>query len=116
VEEDEVDDIPDWEAELIEIARAVLADDRGDRFAEIPQIESRDSFSLMRDFISQLSDGPARERLEGAIAGAKPFRRFKGALMEFPDLREQWFAFEASAKEALARQWLDEIGVDVIEP
>src|SRR5687768_3126102 len=99
--EDELDDPPDWEAEMIVIARAVLEDKQGDRFAEIPQIESGDSFRVMRNFVGQLADGPGRRQLESAIAAPKPFRRFKDALFDYPDLRERWFAFEARAKEAV---------------
>lgn len=115
VEDDEIDDMPAWEAELVDIARAVLEDD-GNRFAEITHIDSADSFDLMRAFVGrEITDAVARQQLERAITGPKPFRRFKDALLDFPALRERWFAFEARAKQEIARQWLDEIGVDVIE-
>ena len=52
-----------------------------------------------------------RDLLERAIAGRGAFRRFKDALLEYPDLRRAWFAFhdargERRAIERLASQSL----------
>ena len=114
VEDDELDDLPAWQKDLIDIARAVL---KGDDFLEeIPHIDSAESFDLMRDFVARLDDGPARRRLEAAVAAPRPFRRFKDALFDFPELRERWFELDNRAKAEMARRWLDDIGVELIEP
>jgi len=114
VEDDDLDGLSDWEKDVVDVARAVL--EGSDDYRKIPTIDSAESFDVMRDFVAQVAEGPARQRLERAIAGPKPFRRFKDALLDYPDLRERWFAFDSRAKDEMARQWLKEIGVDPIEP
>ena len=113
VEDEDTETLPDWQRDMIPIAEAVLAGD--ENLVEVPRLESRDSFEVMRDFIGQLKDPAARDRLNEAIAGRKPFRQFKDALEAFPAIREKWFAFEAEEYERLAREWLEEIGVEPID-
>ena len=54
----------------------------------------RDSFSMMEDFISMISNENIRLRFEDAIGYKKPFQNFKQLLQNYPDLREQWFAYK----------------------
>jgi hypothetical protein len=56
----------------------------------------------------------ARNLLERAIAGRGAFRRFKDTLMEFPELRQAWFAFHDARMERRAIEWLAEHGL--VEP
>jgi Uncharacterised protein family (UPF0158) len=44
--------------------------------------------------------------LERAIAGRGAFRRFKDALLSYPELRRAWFAFHDARGERRAIQWL----------
>lgn len=41
-----------------------------------------------------------------AIEGRGAFRRFKDVLLEFPQLREQWFAFHETRMRRRALEWL----------
>lgn len=82
------------------------------RYIWIEPIDSHDSYRIMEDFIATVEDPVAATRLDDAISGAKPFRRFKDALYDFPSLRDAWFEFENTADMRLAESWCAENGID----
>ena len=47
-----------------------------------------------------------------AINRDRPLRRFKDTLLDFPEVRQQWFDFQKQAEEQAARDWLESIGVE----
>lgn len=81
-------------------------------FRRIEPMDSRESFSVMDDFVSSLPAGTPRSTLREALSGNRPFRRFKDAIYNFPALKDPWFDFEEMRK----RQYLEELvagfGVD----
>jgi len=72
----------------------------------IEPIDSGDGYGDLADFTERVSDPRARDLLERAIQGRGAFRRFKDTLVEFPDLREAWFAFHGARLERRAIEWL----------
>jgi hypothetical protein len=101
---------PAWQREAKEVAATVTSDP--ERFIEIPQIESHEAYRVMEEFIPRVANPRLRERLADAIAGKGAFRRFKDTLLSHPDVREQWFTFEASAKRTWAAEWLASLGIE----
>jgi predicted nucleotidyltransferase len=77
----------------------------------IEPIPSRQAYGDMEDFIGRVRDPRARDLLERAIAGRGAFRRFKDALLEFPELRQTWFAFHDARMERRAIEWLADQGL-----
>jgi hypothetical protein len=65
----------------------------------------------MEDFVAHVRDPRARDLLERAIAGRGAFRRFKDALLDYPELRRAWFAFHDARGERRAIEWLMERGL-----
>jgi hypothetical protein len=57
-------------------------------------MESHESFRIMEEFISMIAEKKTRQRFEDAIGYRKPFQNFKQLLLDYPDLREQWFAYK----------------------
>ncbi|MFC3108404.1 UPF0158 family protein [Undibacterium arcticum] len=82
------------------------------RYLWIEPIDSHESYRIMEDFIATVDAPNASARLAHAIEGAKPFRRFRDALYDFPSLREAWFAFENAAHIRLTETWCEENGID----
>lgn len=66
----------------------------------------------MADFIESLPTGEIRGRLTQAVQRSHPFRRFKDMVLNYPDTREQWFAFHEKAMIELAREWLKDEGIE----
>ena len=111
MEQDEFDAMPPQKREELADSWRVLHDD-GSGFERIPEAESRDAYRLMEQFIDRVPDPRVARELEQAIAGKGAFRRFKEALSAHPRLQHQWYAFEAEAKCAWARQWLEDLGIE----
>jgi hypothetical protein len=92
-----------------------LEDDEDDPEARglipIEPIPSSEAYRDMEDFIARVHDPRARDLLERAIAGRGAFRRFKDTLLEFPELREAWFAFHDARMERRAIGWLADAGL-----
>ena len=86
-----------------------------ERFERIPQTESYESYRDMENFIATVEDMNLVDLLEVAIQGKGAFRRFKDVLLNYPDEEEKWFQFQDSRIEERALEWLDEIGVTLIE-
>jgi Uncharacterised protein family (UPF0158) len=68
----------------------------------------------MEAFVACVRDPRARDLLERAIAGRGAFRRFKDALLDYPELRRAWFGFHDARGERRAIEWLLER--ELVEP
>jgi hypothetical protein len=101
------------EDEGVEIENRI--EEEYERFERIPQPESYEAYRDMEDFIITVEDKHLVDLLEVAIQGKGAFRRFKDVLLNYPDEEEKWFQFQDDRIEERAREWLDEIGVNIIE-
>lgn len=79
-------------------------EDKG--FLYIQPGESRDGYGDMVDFAHLVSEARAQDLLFRALEGRGAFRRFKDTLLEFPDLREEWFSFHDRRMRRRAVEWL----------
>lgn len=71
-------------------------------------IDSRDSYRDMEAFVERVHERRAHDLLERALNGRGAFRRFKDALVEFPELRRAWFRFHDVRLERRAIDWLED--------
>ncbi|HLQ04394.1 MAG TPA: UPF0158 family protein [Verrucomicrobiae bacterium] len=83
--------------------------DRG--FRRIEPLPSGESYADLQDFTERVRDRRARELLKRAIAGRGAFRRFKDTLVEYPQLRQAWFAFHDARMKRRAIEWLADTGL-----
>jgi hypothetical protein len=83
-----------------------------DRYRAIDPIPSSTGWQIMAEFVEQLPAGEARGILTRALQHRHPFRSFKNALLAYPQLREQWFAFHEKSLAQLAQEWLDDEGIE----
>jgi len=129
IEEGELDDAPEWMKDDIDAAREVLRafgelpgqeeDPAGNsyidlnRYVSIEQIPSHEAFQVMADFIDEVNNERACDAMSRALAGHKPFRRFKDALNDFPKERERWFEYEAKRRRDYIEEWAHEQGVEL---
>lgn len=82
------------------------------RYLRVDPIESDEGYELMKAFVATVTDDKVAERLASALGGAKPFRRFKDALLDFPEWREAWFTYEQDAHGKLALTWCTDQGIE----
>jgi tRNA (adenine37-N6)-methyltransferase len=82
-----------------------------ERFILIEPMESPRGREIMDCFIGSLPDCPAAKELSRAMAGRKPFRRFKDALHNHPDLEARWHALHDGDIINVAEEWLRRHGI-----
>ena len=70
-------------------------------------MESHDSFRIMETFIGAIPDTKTRQRFEDAISYRKPFQNFKQQLLNYPELRQQWFDFKDQQNIDWVQEQLD---------
>jgi hypothetical protein len=82
------------------------------RYRYIDPVPSYESYGWMERFADGVQDAGVREHLLDALDRPRPFRRFKDALLEYPEVREAWFRFEREQLRSAAEEWLRQEGVE----
>ena len=108
-DEEALAELPDWQQEGLEIARAVLAD-TGRRFMAVPDRFDFHEYRQMERFIGTVEDTGAAEALRRAIKGRGAFGRFKDAAARL-DLLERWFRYRDDALRDFVRDWAEVKGL-----
>ncbi len=103
----EIDEVPEWQVELLAMAEQVLntAD-----YLRLPTSADIHEWTIMQDFCATVDNGRQRRDLLAQIHGKGAFRKFKAALDGY-GLREEWFAFHKAALARIAADFLDEAGI-----
>lgn len=93
-----------------------LPEDYGDdpRYIYIEPTESHLAYETMQDFVDTLPEGRLADALQHALAGRKPFRQFKDALLDYPEARERWFRFNGDFEIRQAATWCEEHDIEPI--
>lgn len=99
--------------EVIRLSEEELREDEDEscedpKYVAIRPMESFESFGIMEDFVNELPDGKPSRALANALRKRKPFRSFKDALLDFPQIRESWFKYHNDRMQEIAQAWLDE--------
>jgi hypothetical protein len=104
---------PDIAEDEFEDDRARIDSDTTNRYQRLPIVNSYEGYRNMEDFIEILPDGKLKEALYIAINGQGAFRRFKDVLLGYPEERESWFKFEHHRNLERAKEWLEELDIEM---
>ncbi|HYG57788.1 MAG TPA: UPF0158 family protein [Symbiobacteriaceae bacterium] len=114
---DELDDEEAFEDEDLDLSDVELAEaaeeEELDRYILIDPFPSRIEYQDMADFADTVSDKHLRDKLDVALDGKGAFRRFKNVLLDYPDVREQWFQFRDKRMHKRVLEWLQENGLEL---
>jgi hypothetical protein len=110
-DEEAMQDLPDWEKDLIEIAENICNDESG-RFVDIPRKPLYEAYNLMVEFAGSVKNKRLREKLEIALDGKGAFRRFKNVIADYPDEEKKWFAFKDKRMREDVIEWLYDLGIE----
>ena len=94
-------------------ARCEQIDSEPDRYQQIEQLDSHESFRIMENFAASLPESKMQDALCDALSRNKPFRRYKDVVQRDLTLRDRWFAFREDALARLAADVLRVRGIDV---
>src|SRR5207237_3165266 len=75
-DEEALSDVPDWQKDEVEIARAIV-EDSGNRFVAPPDQFEFHEYRQMERFIGTVRNAEAADQLSQAIRGKGAFRYFK---------------------------------------
>ncbi len=90
-----------WEEELKEVKQ------NPGQYILIDQMQSSDSFRIMRRFLGKVSNSKIREKLMIAISQNKPFRKFRDILDYNGDVLQDWYDFKQEQIERYVNSCLD---------
>jgi hypothetical protein len=110
-DEEALQDLPDWERDLIGTAESIVNDESG-RFVDIPRKPSYEAYDLMVEFASSVTNKYLREKLEIALDGKGAFRRFKNVISDYPEEEKRWFAFKDKRMREEVIEWLNDLGIE----
>ncbi len=82
-------------------------DEEPDDYLMFEGMDSHESFRVMENFISEIPLQIIQVKFEVAIQRKKPFQQFKYLLLDFPDLRENWFAYKAQSLIDYVKEQVD---------
>lgn len=95
--------IVDGHNEDEELRRHILEDT--ERFIKIEPAASKEQYRWMERFVASVQEPQLRDHLLLSIDGKGAFRRFKDALLNYPQERERWFNFRANLLHFHINQW-----------
>ena len=102
IEEDDEDETS--EDEIIE-----------EEWLPIDRISSHERFEWMEEFTTTVYSITTQTDLRQAHAQRKPFRNFKGTLMGYPGVRQQWFLFEDAKRREYAVDFIESFNWKVMK-
>ena len=103
-EDESLDDVPEWQREVLPKIRAVL---ESGRFLELPDRFDIHEWSIMEGFARGQDNDRIRQELLDAIHGAGAFRMFRSLIRRL-GIEQSWYQFREKALREIARDWLEE--------
>ena len=103
-DEEALSDVPDWQKDEVEIARAIVGD-LGKRFVSPPDKFEFHEYRQMEQFIGTLRNAGAADQLSQAIRGKGAFRYFKDTADRL-GLLNRWFQYRNDAVKEFVVEWL----------
>jgi hypothetical protein len=109
-EDDEpLEDMPDWERELVEIAGEII-NETGEHIP-LPTKFDIDEYSIMENFCMSLDKKEIGDILCDLISGSGAFRRFKDAIYKY-GVEKEWYTYRDNAMKELAIEWCRENNIE----
>jgi len=102
-ENDDIDDYPEWQREMIIKAKEVM---ESDDYLRLPSKFDIHEYRIMEEFCYSVADDKIRGRLLDKIRGSGAFRRFKDAI-QMNGIEADWYSFRQEALEKIAIDWLE---------
>jgi len=108
-DEEALSDVPDWQKDEVEIARAIV-EGLGTRFISPPDKYEFHEYRQMERFIGTVRSAGAADQLWRAIKGKGAFRFFKDTADRL-GLLKQWFQYRDNAMKEFVVEWAEDNNV-----
>jgi len=101
-ENEPIEEVPDWERELVTIAREIVAG--SGQYIQLPTKYDLDEYSIMESFCTSLENQKIGDILYDLISGSGAFRRFKDAVYKY-GVEDEWYKYRDNAIKEFAIEW-----------
>lgn len=85
------------------------------RYFGIQPITSDEGYEIMQDFAASVQSDEIRDHLIDALERKKPFRSFKDALTEYPDIESEFYGYKDRRLKDILKNQLTEYGYELEE-
>ena len=110
-EDDEsLEDMDDWERDLVAIAREILAETG--QYIPLPSKYEIDEYSIMEKFCMSLDKEEIGDILCDLISGSGAFRRFKDAIYKY-GVEDEWHKYRDNSIKEIAIEWCREHNIEI---
>lgn len=100
----EDDFIPEWEKELIPIAKDIQ--NNPDNYIPFPNQYEINEYSIMEKFCISLDNEELSEIMYSSIKGKGAFQRFKNNIHNY-GIADEWYKFKDEALKEIAIEWCE---------
>ena len=111
-ENEPLEDVPDWERELVATAREILAETG--QYLQLPTKYDLDEYSIMENFCMSLEKKQIGDILYDLISGSGAFRRFKDAVYKY-GVEDEWYRYRDNAIKEFAVEWCRQNNIEFDE-
>jgi hypothetical protein len=101
-ENEPLEEVPDWERDLVSIAKEILANTG--EYIQLPTKYDIDEYSIMENFCMSLDKKEIGDILYDLISGSGAFRRFKDAVYKYR-VEDEWLKYRDNAIKEIAIEW-----------
>jgi len=105
-EENSLEQYPAWQQEAIELARAILDDENGEAYVELPSKFDIHEYSILEEFCLSIGDKKISESLYREIKGRGAFGRFNDAIRRF-GVADDWYRYRDERLRKIAKEWCE---------
>lgn len=102
-----LDQFPEWQREMLLIARDIL---ETDHYRRLPAKDEIHDYRIMEQFCCSQADDTLRETLCQAIQGRGAFRRFKDHIYRY-GIEQNWYAYRDHVLKHIAIAWCISHGI-----
>jgi hypothetical protein len=111
---DELEDYPPWQNEQVELARVILADDKEEKYIQIPGKFVSHEYSTMENFCLAFEDKEISMPLFRAILGRGAFRRFSDCIHRY-GIADDWYWYRFNAMKRIVIDWCKANNIECVE-
>ena len=105
-EGDTLEDYPEWQKELIKLAREILSDENEEKYIAIPGKFVFHEYSTMENFCISLDNEKISKPLCQAIFGGGAFNRFKSCIDRY-GVADDWYKYRYNSMKKIVIDWCE---------
>jgi hypothetical protein len=113
-EANSLEEYPEWQQEIIEKARDIIADDNEEQYIALPSRFDIHEYNIMEKFCLSIKEKEISNSLYQALKGKGAFRRFKDAIQRY-GVAEDWYKYRDDTIKRLAIEWCEARGIQYTE-